>query len=757
MSNPSFTGFAGFGAPSNTANPSAGSSSTAQQPSTGLFGAANPSATSTTSVTPGNLFGGAASSSTAPKPFTGFGFGTNSTGPASGGLFGGTPATATTAAGSTNTAPTGTAPAIGTGATTIFGAAASKPGSLFGNPAPTTGTAAPALPAGSLFGTATPTATAAPSGSLFGGNLFGGAKPATAPATTSTTPAPGATAGQASTTTTGFFFPYYSTTRRSFWAGRSQASGYGFLNTYVNHFAIFIFLPLSHHKNIPTQIITAAVLDILNLLLITGSWLLVLAIAAPATGLFAGFGKPPGTTPASTTTPSIAVPNLFGGPAKDASKDTTAPTSTTATTAAPAFGGFTLGAPPLATANKDSKDSAKDATATSTAAQSTTAPALGSLFAAKPPGTTTATPALTPSLGATASTTAAPALGSLFGGAKDTAASTAAATTKPSVPALFGAPGVTATPATGATGIAAATADASKTSAAPVTGTAAPTMAATAAANSATTAPPLLPPSVLKGKTLEEIVDSWGTDLEKQAAEFKRIGGEVQEWDRVLMDNGNQIATLYALVLQAEKTQSDVEKSLDHIEEQQRQLSNTLDGYEKGTMEILDSQGMRTTDVGPADTERDKNYMLATSLNQQLDDLARNLSSMIDEVNSVTATSQHGSKMKPTDNTTSLATTTATGQGDVTMEDADAMDPMGQIQAILNAHLDSLSWINTSVRELEGKVGDLEGKFGGVLPPSEERQQRPVRGGLQQQSTLLEGSGSILGGSRYGMGSSFRR
>ncbi|KIO29139.1 hypothetical protein M407DRAFT_6373 [Tulasnella calospora MUT 4182] len=392
-----------------------------------------------------------------------------------------------------------------------------------------------------------------------------------------------------------------------------------------------------------------------------------------------------------------------------------------------------------------------DATATSTAAPSTNAPAPGSLFGGKPPGTTTGLPATTLSLGPTASATAAPALGSLFGGTKGDAASTAAAT-KPTVPPLFGAPAATSTTAPGATGTATATTDASKTTAAPATGA-----AATTAAASATTAPPLLPPSVLKGKTLEEIVDSWGTDLEKQAAEFKRIGGEVQEWDRMLMDNGNQIATLYALVLQAEKTQGDVEKSLDHIEEQQRQLSYTLDGYEKGTMEILDSQGMRTTDVGPADTERDKNYMLATSLNQQLDDLARNLSSMIDEVNSVTATSQHG-KMKPADNTSSLATTTATGQGDVAMEDADAMDPMSQIQAILNAHLDSLSWINTSVRDLEGKVGDLEGKFGGVLSPTEERQQRPVRAGLQQHSTLLEGSGSMLGGSRYGMSSSsFRR
>lgn len=124
---------------------------------------------------------------------------------------------------------------------------------------------------------------------------------------------------------------------------------------------------------------------------------------------------------------------------------------------------------------------------------------------------------------------------------------------------------------------------------------------------------------------------------------------------------------------------------------------------------------------------------------------------MIDEVNNVTATSSSRVSMKPSDNTASLAT--SQGQR---AEAVDDMDPMAQIQEILNKHLESLSWINTTSKELEGKVSDLERKFGHVLP-AEERHPPPMgrtssRGGLlQQQSTILEGS--VMGGSRYGYGS----
>lgn len=142
-------------------------------------------------------------------------------------------------------------------------------------------------------------------------------------------------------------------------------------------------------------------------------------------------------------------------------------------------------------------------------------------------------------------------------------------------------------------------------------------------------------------------------------------------------------------------------------------------------------------------------YALATSLNAQLDGLARSLSTMIDEVNNVTAPSSHRA-LKSADNTASLAAS-ATQAGD----GPDEADPMTQIQSILNAHLESLSWINDTVRELENKVVGLERKFGTAVPAQEERRAPAplARGGGSHlyRSTMLEGD-SPLPTSRRGYG-----
>lgn len=73
-----------------------------------------------------------------------------------------------------------------------------------------------------------------------------------------------------------------------------------------------------------------------------------------------------------------------------------------------------------------------------------------------------------------------------------------------------------------------------------------------------------------------------------------------------------QLAALYAAVIAAEREQNDVDQSLDHIEQQQKELSATLEVYEKATDEILGGQGgsLRGLDTGPADTERDKKSAL---------------------------------------------------------------------------------------------------------------------------------------------------
>ena len=71
------------------------------------------------------------------------------------------------------------------------------------------------------------------------------------------------------------------------------------------------------------------------------------------------------------------------------------------------------------------------------------------------------------------------------------------------------------------------------------------------------------------------------------------------------------MAALYTAALAAEREQNDIDQSLDHIEQQQKELTATLEAYEKVADEILGSQGgLRSLDTGPADTERDKKYVL---------------------------------------------------------------------------------------------------------------------------------------------------
>ncbi|KAI6047304.1 Nsp1-like C-terminal region-domain-containing protein [Pisolithus marmoratus] len=205
-------------------------------------------------------------------------------------------------------------------------------------------------------------------------------------------------------------------------------------------------------------------------------------------------------------------------------------------------------------------------------------------------------------------------------------------------------------------------------------------------ATSPSTSIVVAPPSVLKGKTIEEIVNKWSSELENQVREFNKFAAEVTVWDRALMENGNNLAALYSHVVAVEREQTEIEQTLDHVEQQQRDLSATLDAYERSTEEILGTQGgsLRSLDTGPADTERDKNYVLATELHAHLDDLSTSLTQMIDSVNTLSLSATNGSSPRSGD------------------------DPMMQISQILNTHLESLQWIDGAVREVEGKVTEVE-------------------------------------------------
>ena len=51
---------------------------------------------------------------------------------------------------------------------------------------------------------------------------------------------------------------------------------------------------------------------------------------------------------------------------------------------------------------------------------------------------------------------------------------------------------------------------------------------------------------MLRGKTIEDIVNKWSSDLEVQVKEFSKFATEVAVWDRALIENGNSVSLRFA-------------------------------------------------------------------------------------------------------------------------------------------------------------------------------------------------------------------
>ncbi|KIJ20139.1 hypothetical protein PAXINDRAFT_166274 [Paxillus involutus ATCC 200175] len=544
----------------------------------------------------------------------------------------GTSATTATGPGTTTT---GNTPSLFGGGmsngTNLFGNPSSSGTNIFGQPSPAAGTpssiAPPSTP--SLFGATTTTPASNPGSSLFS------APPAS---TSAQTPSLfgniGGAAGNSTTTQKpSLFVPLTSnTTSTSTPNATTSASGASSLFSLKpaesSTTAATVGKPPSNF--FPTPATSGAT---------SGS-------ALPGGSLFGNLPKP-GDTSSGSTSGSLFSGSLFGKK-PDATTATATPTTTTpAPTSAFSLGGTftTIGA------NNNATPSA------------TTAAPTSNIFGNVPKTDSTekkdGAPAASPAFG-------------LFGN-RDMSSEKKDATPTPAS-TLFGAQPATTTSTTPSTTLG-MSALAPKDSDKPKDGTPLITTIA------------VPPPSILRGKTIEEIVNKWTSDLDNHIREFNKLAGEVAVWDRALMENGNNLAAIYSHVLAVEREQSDIEQALDHIERQQSDLSSTLDTYERSAEEILGSQGgsLRALDTGPADTERDKNYMLATELHAHLDDLSGSLTQMIDSVNALSLTPagngsvQHGSE-----------------------------DPMVQISQILSSHLESLQWIDGALREVEGNVNEVE-------------------------------------------------
>ncbi|XP_069668794.1 nuclear pore glycoprotein p62-like [Periplaneta americana] len=151
---------------------------------------------------------------------------------------------------------------------------------------------------------------------------------------------------------------------------------------------------------------------------------------------------------------------------------------------------------------------------------------------------------------------------------------------------------------------------------------------------------------------LEESINKWTLELEEQEKVFMNQATQVNAWDRLLIGNGEKIVGLNNAVERVKLEQQQLDNELDFILAQQRELEDCLAPLEKE----LGSNGV-------SDPEREHIYQMAENMDTQLKQMSEDLKEIIEHLNETNRTQ-------------------------------DTSDPIVQIGRILNAHMNSLQWID---------------------------------------------------------------
>lgn len=163
-------------------------------------------------------------------------------------------------------------------------------------------------------------------------------------------------------------------------------------------------------------------------------------------------------------------------------------------------------------------------------------------------------------------------------------------------------------------------------------------------------------------RQLEEAINKWTLELEEQEKVFLNQATQVNAWDRLLVNNGEKIISLNDSVEKVRLDQQRLEHELDFIKGQQTELEDILKPLEDSLSSVP------TTDI-----ERERTYQMAETLDAQLQRMSDDLREIIEHLNS-------------------------------SNRNQDESDPVVQISRVLNAHMDSLQWIDQTTAQVQKKL-----------------------------------------------------
>ncbi|XP_050454990.1 nuclear pore glycoprotein p62 [Cataglyphis hispanica] len=175
-----------------------------------------------------------------------------------------------------------------------------------------------------------------------------------------------------------------------------------------------------------------------------------------------------------------------------------------------------------------------------------------------------------------------------------------------------------------------------------------------------------IPSGAINFCQLEESINKWTLDLEEQEKVFVNQATQINAWDKLLITNGEKIVTLNQEVERVKIEQQQLDHELDYVVGQQKELQECLVPLEK-----------ELASLSISDSDREYTYRLAENLDTQLKRMSEDLKEIIEHLNEANRAQ-------------------------------DSSDPIVQIGKILNAHMNSLQWLDQQTALLSQKIQHID-------------------------------------------------
>lgn len=193
-------------------------------------------------------------------------------------------------------------------------------------------------------------------------------------------------------------------------------------------------------------------------------------------------------------------------------------------------------------------------------------------------------------------------------------------------------------------------------------------------------------PSEITGKTVEEIIKEWNTELEERTGRFRKQANAIAEWDKRILQNRDVLLRLEIEVAKVVETQSSLERQLELIDTHQQEVDKALQSMEEEAERIYNDERKSLLDDEAAST-RDAMYEQSELVERELEHMTEQIRSIIQSVNA----NQGGE-----------------------LEAVDGMNPLDVVVRILNNQLSSLMWIDEKAEEFSSRIQKIASQGSGA-------------------------------------------